>query len=143
MPPPGGEPVSGVLVLMDDFYVSLRTAEGTLIQDSDQSGQPFVTGTEGLFPGFSEGLQLMREGGRYRLWIPPGLHVQTTPPGAPFTAEDTLVFDVEVLQIARGMAGMQQLLGPPGAPPEPGAEPDAAEKGAGVPPPEPPPGNAQ
>lgn len=27
--PPGGEPVSGVLVLLDDFYVSLRTADGT------------------------------------------------------------------------------------------------------------------
>lgn len=93
----------------------LRTEDGTLIQDSDQTGQPFVTGTEGVFPGFSEGLQLMQAGGRYRLWIPPGLHVQQPmPPGAPFTAQDTLVFDIEVLQIAPGMAAMQQLMGPGG-----------------------------
>ena len=106
----------------------LRKADGTLIQDSEQTGQPFVTGTEGLFPGFSEGLQLMQAGGRYRLWIPPGLHVTgPMPPGAPFTPEDTLVFDVEVLQIAPGMAAMQQLMGPPGAPP--GGAP-----GAGAPP---------
>ncbi len=96
----------------------LTKEDGTLIQDSDQTGQPFVTGTEGLFPGFSEGLQLMRQGGRYVLWLPPGLHIQgNMPPGAPFTAEDTLVFEVELLQIAPGMAAMQQMMGPPGAPP--------------------------
>jgi FKBP-type peptidyl-prolyl cis-trans isomerase FkpA len=107
----------------------LRKEDGTLIQDSDQTGQPFVTGTEGLFPGFSEGLQLMQAGGRYMLWIPPGLHVQQAmPPGAPFSAEDTLVFEIEVLQIAPGMAAMQQLMGPQGAGPHEGAEPaeDAA-----------------
>ena len=114
----------------------LRKQDGTLIQDSDQTGQPFVTGTEGLFPGFSEGLQLMQAGGRYMLWIPPGLHVnQPMPPGAPFTPQDTLVFEVEVLQIATGMAGMQQLMAPPGAG---GAPPPGAEGGMGaepVPPP--------
>ena len=118
----------------------LRKDDGTLIQDSDQTGQPFVTGTEGLFPGFSEGLQLMQAGGRYRLWIPPGLHVTgPMPPGAPFTPEDTLVFDVEVLQIAPGMAAMQQLMGGAGAPGGPGggaaqdSVPEGAEPGAAEP----------
>jgi hypothetical protein len=96
----------------------LRKADGTLIQDSDQTGQPFVTSTEGLFPGFAEGLQLMQAGGRYRLWIPPGLHVsQPMPAGAPFGPDDTLVFEVEVLQIAPGMAAMQQLMGGAGGAP--------------------------
>ncbi|WP_129792352.1 FKBP-type peptidyl-prolyl cis-trans isomerase [Sphingosinicella sp. CPCC 101087] len=108
----------------------LRKEDGTLIQDSDDTGQPFVTGTEGVFPGFAEGLQLMQAGGRYILWLPPGQHVQQAmPPGAPFTPEDTLVFEIEVLQIAPGMAAMQQMMGPPGAGPEGGA-PD----GAGPPP---------
>jgi FKBP-type peptidyl-prolyl cis-trans isomerase FkpA len=103
----------------------LRKEDGTLIQDSDQTGQPFVTGTEGLFPGFSEGLQLMQAGGRYRLWLPPGLHVTgPLPPGAPFTPQDTLVFDVEVLQVAPGMAAMQQMMGPQGQ--QGGAPPGAA-----------------
>jgi len=118
------EPGTGPTVTPADLvalrYV-LRKEDGTLIQDSDQTGQPFVTGTEGLFPGFSEGLQLMQAGGRYMLYIPPGLHVDgPMPPGAPFTPDDTLVFEVEVLQIAPGMAAMQQLMGPPGPPP--GAE---------------------
>ena len=102
----------------------LRKEDGTLIQDSDQTGQPFVTGTDGLFPGFSEGLQLMQAGGRYRLWLPPGLHVTgPLPPGAPFTPNDTLVFDVEVLQIAPGMAAMQRMMGPQGGQGAPGAAP--------------------
>jgi len=110
----------------------LRKEDGTLIQDSDQTGQPFVTGTEGLFPGFSEGLQLMQAGGRYVLWIPPGQHVQQPmPPGAPFTAEDTLVFEIEVLQIAPGMAAMQQMMGPQGGGAGPGGPtPEGVERGA-------------
>jgi hypothetical protein len=122
----------------------LTKTDGTLIQDSDQTGQPFVTSTEGLFPGFSEALQRMRAGGRYRIWLPPGQHVQgPVPPGAPFSATDTLVFRIEVLQIAPGMAAMQQMMGgaggtpgsaPGGAPgtaPPAGAEgpPPAAERG--------------
>jgi len=115
----------------------LRKTDGTLIQDSDSTGQPFVTSTEGLFPGFSEGLQRMRAGGHYRIWLPPGQHVQgPLPPGAPFTAQDTLVFEIQVLQIAPGMAAMQQMMGggpggpggaggapPGGAPAGPGAAP--------------------
>ncbi len=142
----------------------LTKTDGTLIQDSDDTGQPFVTGTEGLFPGFSEGLQQMQAGGRYRLWLPPGQHVQgPLPPSAPFTAQDTLVFEIEVLQIAPGMAAMQQMMGPPGAsgpgasgpgssgpggargaPPAGPDGPPAAERGgAREPSPGPPAGNSQ
>ncbi len=133
------EPGEGPTVTPADLVAlnyRLTKEDGTLIQDSQSTGQPFVTGTEGLFPGFSEGLQLMQAGGRYILYIPPGLHIQgPLPPNAPFTAQDTLVFDVEVLQIAPGMAAMQQLMGPQGAggaptagalPPE-GAHPTGTE----------------
>ena len=115
----------------------LTKTDGTLIQDSDQTGQPFVTSTEGLFPGFSEALQQMRAGGRYRIWLPPGQHVQEQlPPTAPFTRDDTLVFAIEVLQIAPGMAAMQQMMGNPGGPGgaapggAPGAPPPSAPGGA-------------
>lgn len=141
----------------------LTKADGTLIQDSDQTGQPFVTSTEGLFPGFSEALQRMRAQGRYRIWLPPGQHIQgPVPPGAPFGAQDTLVFRIEILQIAPGMAAMQSMMGgaggapgaPGGAPGGPGGAPGASAPG-GAPPPaaerggaaerprEPAPGNSQ
>ncbi len=110
----------------------LRKQDGTLIQDSDQTGQPFVTGTQGLFPGFSEGLQMMQAGGTYRLWVPPELGIQgPIPPGAPFDADDTLIFEVRVLQIAPGMAAMQQLMAPPGT--QPADAPPGAEGGSGAP----------
>ena len=41
-----------------------------------------------VFPGFGEGLQLMRAGGDYRLWLPPGIGTcrARSPPAAPFGA---------------------------------------------------------
>ena len=126
----------------------LTKLDGTEIENSDQTGQPFVASTDRVFPGFGEAMQMMQAGGRYRIWIPPGQHVQgPMPPGAPFSAEDTLVFDIRVLQIAPGMAAMQNMMGPPGAPPPgalpPGAEglpPGALPPGAEGLPPAPPPG---
>lgn len=108
----------------------LTKADGTLIEDSDQTGQPFVASVDRVFPGFGEAMQMMQQGGRYRIWLPPGQHAQEIPPGAPFRAEDTLVFDVRVLQVAEGMAAMQQMMGPPGAG---GAPPGGAPPG-GLPP---------
>ena len=140
------EPGEGPVVTPADLvalHYELSLEDGTVVQNSEQTGQPFVTGTEGLFPGFSEGLQMMQAGGTYRLWVPPELGIEgPVPPGAPFDADDTLIFEVRVLEIAPGMAAMQQMMqqrgqqgGAQGAPPSgaerqlapppaPGAEPE-------------------
>ena len=112
-----------------------------VIQDSDETGRPLVATTADVFPGFAEGLQQMQAGGRYWLWLPPGQHASGPfPPDAPFQAGDTLVFEIQVLQIGAGQASayqmqrlqemmqqqqMQQQSGPgagapPGAAPPPG-----------------------
>ena len=109
-----------------------------MIEDSDQMGQPLVETTQNVYPGFGEALQHMQAGGKYIVWVPPGQHVQgPIRPGTPFTAQDTLVFEIEVLQIAPGMAAFQQMMGAPGGPgggvPE-GLEPEAGEEGAAPPP---------
>nr|MDP8994156.1 FKBP-type peptidyl-prolyl cis-trans isomerase [Pseudomonadota bacterium] len=113
------------------LHYELRLEDGTVLQNSEESGQPMVTGTQGLFPGFAEGLQMMRAGGTYRLWVPPSLAFQgPIPPGAPFDADDTLIFKVRVLQIAPGMAAMQQqMMGSPA----PGGEGEAPASGASAP----------
>jgi hypothetical protein len=84
-------------------------ANGNVFDSSETRGEPLVTGTSGMIPGFGEALQLMRKGSRYRVWIPPHLayngHV---PPGAPFGPTDTLEFDLHVIQVAPGMAAAQQ-----------------------------------
>lgn len=87
------------------YKLHANSPDAPVIQDSDQSGQPFVATVSEVYGGFGEGLQHMRAGGRYLLWLPPGTHVTTPPPpGAGFTQNDTLAFEIHVLQIAPGQA---------------------------------------
>ena len=52
-----------------------------------------------MIPGWTEGVQLMVEGEKRRLWIPAKLaYGENPPPGAP---AGTLVFDVELLEIVK------------------------------------------
>lgn len=84
-------------------------ANGRVFDSSASRGQPLVTGTSGMIPGFGEALQLMRTGSRYRVWIPPHLgYGGQVPAGAPFGANDTLEFDLHVIQVAPGAAAAQQ-----------------------------------
>jgi FKBP-type peptidyl-prolyl cis-trans isomerase FkpA len=99
------------------YKLHAKSLEAPVIQDSRENGQPFVTTTQGVYPGFAEGLQHMRPGGSYILTLPPGTHEQgPIPPGAPFTAQDSLVFEIDILQVEAGagprfmeMQRMQQL----------------------------------
>jgi FKBP-type peptidyl-prolyl cis-trans isomerase FkpA len=92
------------------YKLHVNTPESRVIQDSDESGQAFVATTSEVFPGFGEGLQHMRAHGHYLLWLPPGTHITgRAPPGAPFSASDTLVFEINVLQIVPGMAQARQM----------------------------------
>jgi FKBP-type peptidyl-prolyl cis-trans isomerase FkpA len=130
------------------YKLHVDRLDAPVIQDSDESGQPFVTSVQEVFPGFADALVHMKAGGRYLLWLPPGTHVAgTAPPGAPFTPQNTLVFEINMLQIAAGMASqrqmqmMQQMMqqqqqgasgagAPPGAGGE-GAAPPAGNSSAG------------
>ncbi|MEA3008893.1 MAG: FKBP-type peptidyl-prolyl cis-trans isomerase FkpA [Sphingomonadales bacterium] len=122
------------------YKLHAKSLEAPVVEDSRATGQPFVTTTQGVYPGFGEGLRHMRPGGSYILTLPPGTHVPgPIPPGAPFTKDDSLVFEIDVLQVEPGagprymemqrMQQMQQLQqmqqmqgggapgGPEGAPP--------------------------
>ncbi|MCC7191431.1 MAG: FKBP-type peptidyl-prolyl cis-trans isomerase [Phycisphaeraceae bacterium] len=57
------------------------------------------TGGRGVIQGWSEGLQLMKEGGKYRLWIPPELAYKEDGAGEDIGPNAVLVFDVELLKI--------------------------------------------
>jgi len=122
------------------YKLHVGSVDAPVIQDSDESGEPFITTTAEVFPGFAEGLQQMRQGGRYILWLPPGTHASgPIPPNAPFNAEDTLVFELRVLQIGVGQAQafqmqrLQQMMqrqgGAPGADPHGGGAPPAPPSG--------------
>jgi len=92
------------------YKLHVNSERAPVIQDSEEGGQPFVTSVQEVFVGFADALVHMRAGGRYLLWLPPGTHVTgTAPPGAPFRSTDTLVFEIEMLQIAPGMAAQRQM----------------------------------
>lgn len=88
----------------------------------------------GAVPGFSEALQLMQRGGKYRVWISPELGYGSEDITNPQTGEvnipgnSLLEFDVELIEFipeAQLRAMQQQMQGggvPPGGPP-PGAPP--------------------
>lgn len=92
-----------------------RLLDGTVFDASAQHGGPAPLPVSGVIPGWSEGLMLMKKGGKYRLWIPSelaygaqGAGGGVIPPDAPLDFDVTLI-DVAP-QAAMGMPGM-------GAPP--------------------------
>ena len=71
--------------------------DGTVFDSSVQRGEPAVFPLDGVIVGWTEGLQLMREGGKYRFFIPYKLGYGEGGAGASIPPFATLVFDVELL----------------------------------------------
>jgi FKBP-type peptidyl-prolyl cis-trans isomerase len=70
------------------------TTDGKMFDSSVVRGQPTSFAVNGVIPGWTEGLQLMFEGEKTRLWIPEKLAYEGK--RAPY---GMLVFDVELLKI--------------------------------------------
>jgi FKBP-type peptidyl-prolyl cis-trans isomerase FkpA/FKBP-type peptidyl-prolyl cis-trans isomerase FklB len=77
-----------------------RLADGTVFDSSYQRGQPAAFGVSDVIPGWTEGLQLMRPGGKARFTIPPELGYGAAGAGGVIPPNAVLVFDVELLAIA-------------------------------------------
>lgn len=79
--------------------------EGRLLSDevfdsSYERGQPATFPLNRVIEGWTEGLQLMQEGAKYRFFIPSDLAYGTTPPqGSPIPPGAVLIFDVELLEV--------------------------------------------
>lgn len=74
---------------------------GTVFDSSVERGQPASFGVNQVIPGWTEALQLMPKGAKYRLYIPQDLAYGATPhPGGPIEPYMALIFDVELLEIA-------------------------------------------
>ena len=76
-------------------YTGWRAENGEMFDSSVVRGEPARFGLNRVIPGWTEGVQLMVEGERRRLWIPANLAYEGRP-GAP---QGMLVFDVELLRI--------------------------------------------
>jgi FKBP-type peptidyl-prolyl cis-trans isomerase len=79
--------------------------KGTLVsgQQFDSSydrGTPAEFPVKGVIPGWTEALQMMKTGSKFKLWIPPELAYGPSPrPGIP--ANSVLSFEVELLEIVK------------------------------------------
>lgn len=74
--------------------------DGTVFDATSRRGQPVEFAVNGVIPGWTEGLQLMKVGSVYKFFIPSNLaygdeKVGTIPPGS------TLIFEVELLDVEK------------------------------------------
>ncbi len=93
----GESPTASDLVLV---HYEGRLANGTVFDSSYQRGEPAAFGVGDVIPGWTEGLQMMKPGGKYRLTIPPELGYGARGAGGVIPPNAVLVFDVELLAIA-------------------------------------------
>lgn len=75
------------------------TTDGKMFDSSVARGEPIVFPLGRVIPGWTEGVQLMVEGEKRRLWIPANLAYGENPGGG--RPGGMLVFDVELLQIVK------------------------------------------
>jgi peptidylprolyl isomerase len=79
----------------------LATYSSRQVVQSSWTSQPFTftLGKGQVIPGWDKGVVGMKVGGRRELIIPPSLGYKDTSPGPGITANDTLVFVVDLLKI--------------------------------------------
>ena len=73
--------------------------DGTMFDSSIQRGEPAEFPLNGVIRGWTEGLQLMQEGAKYRFFIPYHLGYGEQGAGAAIPPFAALIFDVELIEV--------------------------------------------
>ncbi len=76
-----------------------RLLDGQVFDSSYKRGQPATFGLNQVIKGWTEGLQLMTPGSKYRLYIPSQLAYGDQGAGQMIGPGETLIFDVELIEV--------------------------------------------
>ena len=74
---------------------------GTIFDSSYKRGEPAVFPLNGVIAGWTEGVQLMNEGAKYRFFIPYHLAYGERGAGQAIPPYAALVFDVELIEVVK------------------------------------------
>jgi FKBP-type peptidyl-prolyl cis-trans isomerase FklB len=75
--------------------------DGTIFDSSVQRGEPITLGIRNVIPGWTEALQLMPVGSKWKLFIPSDLAYGDNQAGPSIGPGSTLIFEVELLEIVK------------------------------------------
>jgi hypothetical protein len=75
--------------------------DGKVFDSSVERGQPIELNVNGVIPGWTEALQLMPVGSKWKLFIPADLAYGDRQAGPMIAPGSTLVFEVELLDIVK------------------------------------------
>ena len=76
-----------------------RLINGTVFDSSYKRGEPAVFPLNGVIAGWTEGVQLMGEGAKYRFFIPYNLAYGERGAGQSIPPYAALIFDVELIEV--------------------------------------------
>lgn len=73
--------------------------DGKEFDSSYKRGETIQFPLNGVIPGWTEGVQLMKEGAKYRFFIPSKLAYGSRGAGGVIGPDETLIFDVELIKV--------------------------------------------
>lgn len=94
----GATPVASDKV---EVHYTGKLIDGTVFDSSVERGVPAMFGVTQVIPGWVEALQLMKEGDKWRLYIPSDLAYGSQGAGGIIGPNSTLIFDVELLRVIK------------------------------------------